>query len=126
MPMSDLHFVIIEKDSFIAADMAEGLRGACPNCAISHLVEVREATTLARDPVRRKVFITGERIATIDQCGLSSVAAAEGAGIVIRAGWDSDEEVQARGFMMLAAPFTDADLGEVARRVQGQHNATEH
>ncbi|AXC50389.1 hypothetical protein DRW48_12465 [Paracoccus suum] len=120
MPMSSLHFVIIEKDSFIAADMAEGLRGACPNCTVTNLTEMCDAAALPPDPLHRRIFITGERITAIDQSGLSGMAAAEGAEIVVRAGWDSDEAVRARGFLTLAAPFTDADLYDIATRALGQ------
>lgn len=116
MPMSHLRFVIIEKNELIGLDMETGLKDACPNCSIARVPDVARLGDLAPDLKRRTIFITGDRLANIDESGLALIATQQGAQIVVRAGHDTDEAVRLRGYETMPSPFTDLELVEIAKR----------
>lgn len=117
MPMSNIRFVIIERNELIGLDMEAGLRDACPNCVVSRIADLGQLDKLVPDVTRRTIFITGDRLKTIDDSGLSSIAASQGAQIVVRAGHDTDEAVRLRGYVTMPAPFTDVELVDIAKRL---------
>lgn len=116
--MTSPRFVVIEKDPVIALDMEEGLRSACGGCTVMTVRDMAEAIALPPRAAGHSVFITSARLSVIDESGLAAHAADQGDMIVVRQGSDADHAVAARGYVLLSAPFTDADLVALAMRMQ--------
>lgn len=125
MEHTHLHFLIVEKDPFIARDMSDGLAMAAPGCAVEVLKSPEElppgaGTTALAAPRRRTVLITKLTLAEIDAAGLAVIAAQLNALIVVRQGEDPPELILARGWFCLPAPFTGDDLAELIATLNHQ------
>jgi hypothetical protein len=106
-------FLIIERDSFIAQDMAEGLAEASPGCltrrygSADAVLDEREGL-LPRTHLA--VVITKQALSDIDTSGLGDLAQRHGWPVVVRLDLDAPEAVAARGWLTLPSPFTRPDL----------------
>lgn len=125
MEHTSLHFLIVEKDPFIARDMSDGLAIAAPGCSVEVLKSPEELPFGAGRPAfplarRRTVLITKLTVAEIDAIGLAVIAAQINALIVLRQGEDPLEVILARGWFCLPAPFTGDDLAELIAAVNQQ------
>ena len=110
MPFATFRFIIVEKNDFFAMDMAAGLHEACPLAKILRVTRSQDAVLLPQDADYRTVIITSDRLSVIDSSGLAFYARDNDALIVVRPGFDTEDEVLARGFELLDVPFTDAAL----------------
>lgn len=114
-------FIIIERDSFIASDLRCGLHEACPDCLCLRTPDMDGCMMILRhldDRTARPVIITKASIAEIDACGLGGMAAAQGWRLVLRLGSDPVQEVRARGWFSLPAPFTSDDITSLVRALR--------
>ncbi|MBU3030285.1 hypothetical protein [Paracoccus marinaquae] len=118
MSSQKFRFVIIEKDSFVAHDMREGLKAAVPGCDTHHLTDLDGAsglvTTDAEAGSPRTVIVTKLSLAQLDSSGLTQLAQQMRAEIVVRLGEDPRAAVTERGWLSLASPFTWEDLAGLA------------
>ncbi|WCR11905.1 hypothetical protein JHW45_05970 [Paracoccus stylophorae] len=120
MTASKFRFVIIEKDSFVARDMQDGLQSVVPGCDIRRLCHPGQLSDHLADASAgdaRAVIITKLSLAQLDQNGISQLARDRNAAIVVRLGEDSPQEVTARGWLSLASPFTWDDLAALAEEL---------
>lgn len=114
MPAQKFRFIIIEKDSFVARDMQDGLLSALPGCDTLCLPDPGDIAAVAAtlDPVERTrtVIVTKLSLEELEENGLARIAAEIGADIVVRMGEDSPVAVATRGWHSLACPFSRDDL----------------
>lgn len=130
MSSRKLRFVIIEKDSFVARDMQDGLLAAVPDCDTFHLAHHDDASdALRRDAVAgpadepRMVIVTKLSLDQIDSSGLARAAYDAGAEMVVRMGDDPVGAVASRGWYSLASPFTWDDLSALVGSLSGRTTA---
>lgn len=116
-----LHFMILERDPFIAADMRAGLMFADPLCTVDLLRCVSQVMEgFAQFPVdgRSPVLITKLGIDEIEEAGLISLANRAAAQLVVREGGDTVEQISGRGWFSLASPFTSDDLSALLAQLR--------
>lgn len=116
-----LHFMILERDPFIAADMRAGLMFADPLCTVDLLRCVSQVMEgFAQFPVagRSPVLITKLGIDEIEESGLISLANRAAAQLVVREGGDAVEQISGRGWFSLASPFTSDDLSALLAQLR--------
>ncbi|MFN3524815.1 MAG: hypothetical protein ACK4YU_01890 [Paracoccus sp. (in: a-proteobacteria)] len=106
-------FIIIERDSFIASDLREGLAEACPRCGCQTFRDLSEL--IAAEPVLKNldqlpVLITKASLGELRDCGVDQMARRNGWPVAIRMGLDPLSDVDAQGWLSLAAPFTREDV----------------
>lgn len=112
-----LHFCIIERDLFIAADMRAGLELASPGCRVHDL---RDVADLERtDPAGGTIFITKLGWAEIHSSGLAELAQRVRGRIVMRDGTGLEAEIRGQGHESLPSPFSNRDLQELVERLNG-------
>ncbi|MGZ3216602.1 hypothetical protein [Paracoccus sp. T5] len=113
-------FVVLEKDHFVAQDMCAGLVDAAPGCQFLHLAvsDIPDdlLATLAGSS-GLPVLVTKAQISEMDGCALVRDWTRNGWPIVLRLGIDPVEDIRARGWYSLAAPFTRDDLDDLVRRL---------
>lgn len=118
MSNQKLRFVIIEKDSFVARDMQDGLKAAIPDCDIKSLSGAEEALDIVKSCTdaddARAIIVTKLSLDQIDSTGLTQIARHVQADIVVRVGDDPPGAIAARGWFTLASPFTWDDLAALA------------
>lgn len=109
-------FILIERDCFIAHDMDEGLLEACGFCTSRRIACIHELfgiedelTELAALPV----IITKASLHEIQAAGLDDLARRRNWPMVVRMGLDPVSEIEARGWLSLAAPFSREDLARL-------------
>lgn len=120
MDTRPLNFLILEKDSFIAMDMMQGLSFYEGDCRLHHFHSVDEMhqrlpTTVDRQ--HHNIVVTKLSVAEIDASGLAQLARHHGCDVVVREGIDSTSSVEARGWHSLAAPFSQQDLSVLVNRM---------
>lgn len=115
MAQSENRFIIIEKDSFVANDMAEGLHAAFPYCKTFQYKNTADAMI---ESGRDTVFISKLSLDEIERSGLGVFARQTGSTIVVRHGIDSIKAVTARGWISLPSPFTSDDLDDLLDQLQ--------
>lgn len=116
-----LHFMILERDPFIAADMRAGLMFADPLCTVDLLRCVSQVMEgFAQFPVdgRSPVLITKLGIDEIEEAGLINLANRAAAQLVVREGGDTVEQISGRGWFSLASPFTSDDLSALLAQLR--------
>ncbi|SCY59241.1 hypothetical protein [Paracoccus tibetensis] len=113
-------FLIIERDSFIAQDMAEGLAEASPDCLSRRYASIEAlldtAETLPSLPAL-PVIITKQSLSDIDATGLGALAERHDWPVVVRLDLDPPEAVAARGWLTLPSPFTRPDLMQMVEEL---------
>lgn len=120
MDKRPLNFLILEKDSFIARDMMEGLSFYEGSCRLHHFHSVDEMSQrlpATVDSLHHNIVVTKLSVAEIDASGLAQLADIHGCDMVVREGIDSAATVQARGWHSLAAPFSQHDLSILVSRM---------
>lgn len=121
MTASKFRFVVIEKDSFVARDMQDGLQAAIPGCEIRQSCGYDQLPDLIPAPSpsddMRTIIITKLSLAQLDSGGISQLAHDRHAEIVVRLGEDSVQDVTGRGWHSLASPFTWDDLAGLAMQL---------
>lgn len=114
MDPHQLHFLILEKDCFIAHDMADGLRIAggegCDSQPFRQVDDLLDYLLTLASPDLHPVVVTKLSLEQIDETGISSAALGCAADVVVRLGTDLPDAILARGWFTLAAPFTSDDL----------------
>lgn len=130
MDRTSPHYLIIEKNGFIAADMQQGLADAdtrSDSYQIEHVDQLQSFLVSSVWTGRRPVFITKLSIAEIESTGLAGIARRMDGEIVVRMGQDPAAAVTARGWHSLASPFSREDLAGLVdelRRVETCHAAS--
>jgi len=113
-------FVVLEKDIFVSLDMCAGLSEASPGSGTLHFRDsVPPSDLLDRlsDQHALPVLITKASIAQIEQTGIGSQWDLRGWPLVLRVDVDTPEQICARGWYPLEAPFTRPDLQNLVRRL---------
>lgn len=120
-------FFIIEKDSFVARDMQDGLLAAIPDCDARHLLHHDEARQIAAQgadgadtAATRSVIVTKMSLDQLDRTGLAGLARDLNADVVVRMGEDPVAAVAARGWFSLASPFTWDDLNSLVSELSNR------
>lgn len=99
-------YLVLERNSLIAEDIAGSLRAAGP-CDVIHVESsVEIASSLATHPRIEAAFLE-MTYGQVVEAGLDKALLSNGAQIVLTVGEDDEANVQSLGWNMLIRPFTD-------------------
>lgn len=113
-------FVVLEKDHFVAQDMCEGLADSTPDSQFVHVSTGEMPTDLLsamHSSDGLPVLVAKASISDMNRCALVRDWTGNGWPIVLRLGDDPIDDIRAKGWYPLAAPFTRDDLDDLVRRL---------
>lgn len=117
-------FILIERDCFIARDLREGLAEACPCCtyrSFSDLAGLVEAEAELQSLDQLPVVITKASLEDLNSSGIAGMVRRNGWTMAVRMGADPLPEVQAEGWLSLAAPFSREDLVYLVEQLRAHY-----
>lgn len=99
-------FLVLERDSLIAEDIAGSLKVLGP-CETIHVNDAKDLARHLNTDIRVSAAFLEMRYAEVVETGLDHRLAEHGARIVLTIGEDDAQNAIARGWSMLVRPFTD-------------------
>jgi hypothetical protein len=104
-------FLVLERDSLIAEDIAGSLKDLGP-CETIHIRDAEDLMRHLNTDIRVSAVFLELRAAQVVEMGLDRRLADHGARIILTVGEDDAPTAMARGWSMLVRPFTDQMIRE--------------
>ncbi|MFV0383260.1 hypothetical protein [Paracoccus sp. (in: a-proteobacteria)] len=120
MTVHSFNFLILERDNLVARDMSEGFAAISRDSRFKHFKntsQILEYIEKKGNDLENPVVVTKLPIAEIDATGLTNATEGIGSRVVVRMESNAPEEVSARGWYGLAAPFSSDDLADLVREL---------
>jgi hypothetical protein len=107
-------YLVLERNSLIAEDIAGSLRAAGP-CEIIRIASTEEMSTRLAAHENISAAFLEMNYAQVVETGLAETLRTCGTQIVLTAGEDDEERVRSLGWNMLIRPFTDEMIRHAIR-----------
>lgn len=124
MQHSSFCFILIERDSFIARDLREGLAEACPHCRCLQMADLSDlvaAEAELQNLSQLPVLITKANLQDLRSSGIDDVVRRNGWTIAMRMGTDPLADIHANGWLSVPAPFSREDLLYLVEQLRARY-----